>query len=272
MHRQVKNITFYKTNISRSFRAILILFFISIISTSVYSQADLIQQIDYNRDSRSVVFALNTNGLGTGFRFSKRKDGYSSKLIDIDLVWYIHSKEKRIPSISPSNNQSKFVYGKLNQLLIARLAFGREKELYSKYSETGIAIRYYYTAGLSLGMLKPVYYEVWKDAEGDAYVSTEKFDADEIYNSGQIYGSASFFKGFGEIDPVFGAFSKLAFSFDINKKYKMINALEMGVILDVYYKPLPIMEYSTPQQYVFTMFIAYRFGKKRLGLLVPNRK
>ena len=271
MLKQKKNTNFNKTDSSRYFRVILILFVISFFSTSVYSQADLIEQIDYNRDSRSVVFALNTNGFATGFRFSKRKTGYSSKLIDIDLAWYTHSKEKRIPSLS--NNQSKFVYGKLNQLLIARIGIGREKELYGKYSETGIAIRYYYTGGLNIGLLKPVYYEVWKDVgTSEAYVSTEKFNADEIYNSGQIYGSASFFKGFGEIDPVFGAFAKFAFSFDINKKYKMINALEMGVIMDLYYKPLPIMEYSTPQQYTFTMFIAYRFGKKRIGIVVNNRK
>ena len=271
MLKQTKNIILYKTNASRNFRVYLILFFISIISTSVYSQADLIEQIDYNRDSRSVVFALNTNGFGAGFRFSKRKNGYKSRLIDIDLAWYTHPKETRISSVY--NNKSKFVYGKLNQLFIARLAFGQEKELYGKYSKSGIAIRYYYTAGLNIGLLKPMYFEVWKDiGTEDAYVSTEKFKADEIYNSGQIYGSASFFKGFSEIDPVFGAFAKFAFSFDINKKYKMINALEMGVIIDVFYKPLPIMESSVPNQYVFTMFIAYRFGKKRLALVVPNRK
>lgn len=258
----VYNITNIILSKSRFINRVLILFFTLFTLSSVYAQSELIEGNDYNRDSHSINLMLNSNGYSIGYRFSKRKDGYRSRVIDIDIAWVEHPKEKRIAS--RYDNQSKFVYGKLNQLLVARLGYGRQKEIYGKYSESGVAINYYYSAGASLALLKPVYFEVWKEVgTEEQYISTEKFDPKEIYNSGQIYGGASFFKGFNEIEPVGGAFAKFAFSFDINKKYKMVNAIELGVIFDLFYKKLPIMEYSEPQQYVFTMFLAYRFGKKR---------
>jgi len=227
-----------------------------------FSQTDLIQDVDYNRDSRSLVLMLNSNGYSSSFRFSKRIDGFRSRIIDIDFAWVKHPKEQR--SASRYGSQSKFVYGKLNQLMVWRLGYGRQKEIYGKYASSGIAISYYYTFGLDLGLLKPVYFDIVKlDDAGNPYVETEKFDSDIIYNSGQIYGGAPFFKGFDEISTAFGGYVKFAFSFDINKKYKSINALEMGGVFDFFHREIPLMAYSKPQQYMITLFIAYRFGKKR---------
>ncbi len=228
----------------------------------MFSQTNLIEDIDYNKDSRSFVLILNSNGYAAGYRFSKRIDGYQSRLIDIDFSWVRHPKEQRISG--PYGNQPKFVYGKLNQLMLCRLAYGRQKEIYSKYTQEGVAISYYYTFGLNLGLLKPVYFDVVKlNAKDEAVITAEKFDSDVIYNSGQIYGGTSFSKGFGEMTAAFGGFVKFAVSFDINKKHRGVNSLEAGFVLDVFNRPLPLMAFSDPQQYLFSLFIAYRFGKKR---------
>ncbi len=247
---------------SHFFKSSLIFLFLLFASNTLYSQSTLDSLVDYNKDSRSLVFMLNSNGYSVGFRFSKRLDGFKSRLIDLDVAWVRHSKEQRIASLY--SNQSKFVFGKLNQLFSGRVGYGRQKELYGKYAASGIAINFYYTIGASIGLLKPVYFDVVKNAgTKDQYVETEKFNKDEIYNSAQIYGGASFFKGFDEIVPVFGGYIKLAFSFDINKRYKAINTLELGAIIDIYHQKLPMMEYVEQHPYIFTMFIAYRFGKKR---------
>ncbi len=248
---------------SRYFSNVLVLLFILIFNYCSFSQSTLIDELDYNKDSRSLVFMLNSNGYATGFRFSKRIDGFRSRLIDIDLVWYKHPKEQRMSSLYA--NQSKFVYGKLNQLLILRTGYGKQKELFGKYAKNGIVISFYYTLGASLGMLKPVYFDVIKGFDFDNRVlfESEKFDKEEILNPGQIYSGGSFFKGFDELEPVFGGYIKLAFSFNINKTYKAINTLEIGTVFDFYHKQLPLMAYSENKQYIFTMFIAYRFGKKR---------
>jgi len=247
---------------SNNFLIVALVLCISLVSSSFsFAQSSLIQDVDYNRDSRSLVLMLNSNGYAMGFRFSKRLDGYRSRLIDIDFSWVRHPKEQRI--VSRYGSQSKFVYGKLNQLMLWRLGMGRQKEIYGKYAQEGLAINYYYTLGLSLGLLKPVYFDVVKlDEEGNTYIVTELFDSDKIYNSGQIYGGTSFFKGFDEMQAVLGGGAKFAFSFDINKKYRGVNTLEMGLAFDLFYKQMPLMAFSEAQYYVFTLFIAYRFGRK----------
>jgi len=145
---------------SRYFSNVLILLFLIIFQYNSFSQSNLIDELDYNKDSRSLVFMLNSNGYATGFRFSKRIDGFRSRLIDIDLAWYKHPKEQRMSSLYA--NQSKFVYGKLNQLFVARVGYGRQKELFGKYAKNGIVISFYYTIGASFGLLKPVYFDVIK--------------------------------------------------------------------------------------------------------------
>lgn len=246
---------------SRYFQSVLILFFIISISQSTYAQSTLIDDVDYNQDSRSVVFKLNTNGVTAGFRFSKRVDGYTSRLIDLDLSWHKHSKEER--STGYYGGRYKFVYGKLNQLLLTRVSYGRQKELYSKYSKKGIVISYYYLLGANIGVLKPVYFEIVKSRDDLGY-NTEK-ETFSVENGNYILERASFFKGFNELDFAFGGFARFAFSFDINKKYKGVNAIELGGSIDVFHKPLPLMAFTSHQQFIATLFIAYRFGQKRVN-------
>lgn len=251
----------FKTK-SRYFHNALILFFIISLQITSFAQSELIEENEYNRDSRSLVFMLNSNGYSAGFRFSKRIDGFKSRLIDIDLAWYRHPKERRQTSFH--KDQSKFVFGKTNQLFNARIGYGKQKEIFGKYASKGISISYYYTIGGSLGLLKPVYYEIITgfDAKDRPYTKTDKFNKEEILNPGQIYGGGSFTKGFDEIQLAYGGYAKLAFSFDINKRYRAINTLEFGVMLELFHKELPLMEYTSQPQYIFTMFIAYRFGQK----------
>lgn len=244
---------------SRYFQSVLILFFIISFSRTTLAQSTLIDDVDYNQDSRSLVFMLNTNGVSTGFRFSKRVDGYTSRLIDLDLSWYKHPKEER--SVGGYGGRYKFVYGKLNQLLLSRVSYGRQKELYSKYSKKGIVISYYYLVGASVAALKPVYFEIVKSRDDLGY-NTEK-ETFTIDNGNYIFERASFLKGFDELDFVFGGFARFAFSFDINKKFKGVNTLELGGALDVFHKKLPLMAFNTKQQFIATLFIAYRFGQKR---------
>lgn len=247
---------------SRLFKIFLIFFFFIFSQNQAFSQTDLIQAVDYNKDSRSIAFMFNSNGYALGYRFSKRLDGYKSRIIDIDFAWVKHPKEIRKSSLY--GNQSKFVYGKLNQLIVGRIGYGKQKEIYGKYSESGIAINYYYSFGASIGALKPVYFDVLKiDASGNPYVETEKFDSETIYNSSQIYGGTSFFKGLNEVTAVVGGYAKFAFSFDVNKKMRAINAFELAAIFEFYNKPLALMANTSQDQYLFTLLIAYRFGKKR---------
>jgi hypothetical protein len=235
---------------------VLILSFFIFSGFDSYSQSKEITFSDYNRDSRSIQIALNTNGFTVAYRFGKRIDGFRSRLLDIDVAWVKSPKEKRIAGL-----ESKYVYGKLNQLVVGRVGYGRHKEIYGKYADGGIAINYYYTIGLSLGWLKPVYYEIRKSVNSGngEIIELEKF-SDFMFN---VNGAAPFYEGVSESQLAAGAFAKFAFSFDINKRYRSVNALELGAILDVYHRNLPIMATDVNRPFLLTLFIAYRFGQKK---------
>ncbi len=230
-----------------------------LIVNSLDAQSELITQGDYNRDSRSVVLSLNSNGFSLGGRLSKRKDGFRSRLIDFDFSWVKHPKEIRTSGVY---YQNKYVYGKLNQLMTTRLSYGRQKELYGKFADGGIAIHFYYTVGLSVAWLKPVYYEVLIPA-GDIYnTDIETYPDGNIHSPYDVYQGAPFFKGFDKMSFAFGAVIKGAFSFDVTTKYKVINALEIGASAEVFNRKLPLMADYKHEQYLISLFVAYRFGKK----------
>jgi hypothetical protein len=63
-------------------------------------------------------------------------------------------------------------------------------------------------------------------------------------------------------------FAKAGISFVYSSLYEAINALEAGVILDVYSSKIPIMATENNNPYIISLFVSYRFG--RVG--IKNKK
>jgi len=239
--------------------------FLFIFFYTSFSQGELDSTRDYRRNSKSIALTLASNGYSIDFQYSKRLTGFKSRSLTIELAWIKSAKEVR--TYNQYGSQSKFVYGKLNHFFALRLEYGHQIELYSKADNRSIAINFHYKIGPSFGILKPVYYDVIRSNKQTTYINTEKFDSQYIQNSGQIYGGASFFKGFNELSLIPGAFIKLSFDFNINKKTNAINLLETGFIFDLFSKKIPIMAFNTYQSYFLTLFISYRFGVKSKKIL-----
>ena len=91
-------------------------------------------------------------------------------------------------------------------------------------------------------------------------VTEDKFNPD-IHTSSEIKGKASFFKGFDEIKLVPGGYIKAGFNFEFSQKETLIHALEAGVMFQAYTNSLELMAVNDNQQFFFTLFICYRFGK-----------
>ena len=74
--------------------------------------------------------------------------------------------------------------------------------------------------GVSLAFLKPVYLEILyaDDITNEFYVETEKYNPVEHSPSYNIYGRASYFKGFDEMQLQVGSYLKAGFSFEFSKK------------------------------------------------------
>ncbi len=58
-----------------------------------------------------------------------------------------------------------------------------------------------------------------------------------------------------------GAYLKAGINFEFSQSETLIHALEAGVMIQAYLNSLEIMAVDDNQQFYFTLFVSYRFGK-----------
>jgi hypothetical protein len=241
-------------------RRFIISAFLASLYACVLAQGELDEQDKiFYRNERTYAFLLNSNGLGCNFRYAKRIDGFRKALYEVEINYLKHPKEKRI-TLAETNRS--IVYGKLNSVFNIKGAIGNQKELFQKRDLGGISIRRFYNIGFSLAFLKPVYFEFYDQVESKYYY-------DKFQEHGNFVGRAPFTMGFNEIALSPGTYAKFGYSFEYSKVDGTFHALELGIALDAYFKPVKIMDtkqenvfFVLPENYFFpTLFLSYRFGK-----------
>jgi hypothetical protein len=239
---------------------LICLFLFGSITIDLFSQGEIMEQPRiFYRNEESIGVLLNSNGIGLSGRYAIRINARKKHIIDVDFVGIKHSKEYKYSN--PYNSNRTFVFGKLNSFFNLRAGYGRQKEIYRKVDKGGISIRRYFSFGPTLGILKPIYYEILEPTS-DPYqynLITEKFVTH--LNQQYIYGKASFFKGIDEISVVPGGYGKLGISFEYSKSDITLHALETGLVIDVFPKKIPIMDTEQNDFLFLSLFISYRFGR-----------
>lgn len=221
-----------------------------------YAQGEIdTQKKALTRNEKTFHLMLNSNGFGGGFTFAKMKTAFKKDLWNVEMSFVKDAKEIKLSNPTYPDAR-RFVFGKANQFYNFRFGYGKQYQMYGKRDVGGIEIRWYYQIGASVAVLKPVYYEI-KDQTG---IHTEKFNSSSHLTYQDIYGGASYFKGFGELSFVPGIYSRIATSFEFSKQDNKINALETGLTFDLYPKYIEIMANDQNQFFQFGFFLNYRFG------------
>jgi len=244
----------------KSAALVILLCFLSNLTFS-QGEIDTTGKIFY-RNEQTIGILLNSNGYGGSFRLAKHRGGYSKYLIDCDFNWIKHGKEIRTNSIY--YEQKSYFYGKLNSFFTLRAGGGMQKEIFSKFDKGGIAIRYFYLIGPSLGILKPKYYEISYDNLYTYVVEdfeTYYYNVNNNHANGYIIGNASFLEGIDKTKFKAGAFLKAGFSFEYSNKDNMLNAIEVGGTLEAFPEKIPIMKTEENYWLFPSFFLSYRFGK-----------
>lgn len=230
------------------------------VSAPVFSQGELDNQAKIlYKNERSFGVFLNSNGIEADYSYSKRINARNHTLYQVEILAMKNPKEIKISNSYYSNKG--FVYGKINNFFEVRGQWGKQTEVYRKNDASGISIKYFYSLGPSIGFLKPIYYEIvyTTGTVYGEYLQIEKFSP-SIHQS-NIYGKASFLKGINEISIIPGASGKFGFNFEYSKNNKSINALEIGIGLDIFPRNIPIMAIESNQFFYLNFFAGYRFGK-----------
>ncbi|HLP72473.1 MAG TPA: hypothetical protein VK155_06195 [Bacteroidales bacterium] len=242
-------------------KRLLIILFLLGTGVAIFAQGDIDQQQKvFFRNERSFGILLNTDGIGISYRAAKRIDYLNKRIIEVDAGTLKSPKEYRQRLVQGQG--SAYVFGKLNSTFYLRGGYGHQHEIYSKEDFGGIAIRFFYSAGPVFAIYKPIYYKVLYPIPGsqDLQVVEEKFDPNAIASPYEIYGRASFTKGFNEIKFMPGLYGKAGFNFEYSKEDRAIHAIEIGGVVNAFPKEIPIMAITKNKKYFFSLFVSYRFG------------
>jgi hypothetical protein len=233
--------------------------------------------IVYNREF-TMDLKLHTNGFALGANFGKLRTYYLTRFFNVELGEIKHPKEFRqsFDFQAPASNKVSraFIFGKQNNFFVLRGALGEKRYFSEKAQRRGLAIGMSYMAGPSLGLLKPYYLEIIDIPEpggGNFVIRSQKFtesNANTFLNITSIYGSSGFSKGLSEISVIPGAHAKVAVHFDWGAFDEFVKAIEAGLMVDFFFRKVPIMVESPQVRNVenspifINLFLNLQLGKR----------
>lgn len=225
-----------------------------------YSPDEFLQ--DYSREFSTNIMVYQKS-IGFGFTSGKLLDKNRTRLLSFDIINMRHPKEIRVTN---ANVQSSGVYtpGKLNMLYLVRGGMGMRYKLSDKRVRNSVEVSVNLSGGPVLGFLKPVYLEILRfspdNPEGNFTV--ERYDPAIHSNPNEIVGSASMFRGFGEMQVKPGIWGKASLMLDWSDYADEIKALEMGVAMDAFLQKMPILAFADNLSVFPMCFVAFHFGSR----------
>lgn len=227
----------------------------------------------YNRELAFNI-RLHTNGFAMGMDFGRLKTYYLTRTFHVELGELKHHKEYRTNldrSNATGSISKSFIFGKQNNFFVLRAGLGEKRYFSEKAKYKGVAVGISYKGGPSLGVLKPYYLELLTaENSSDPFKKPipKKYSTDihdDFLDPWNIFGASSWTKGFDEIKLVPGLHGQFAIHFDWGAFDEYLKAVEAGVMLDVYFKKVPIMV-ETPnvenRPFFLNLFINLQLGKR----------
>ena len=84
----------------------------------------------------------------------------------------------------------------------------------------------------------------------------------QVFHDTKIQGRSGFFKGFDELKFVPGIHGKGGVHFALGAYDQYVTAVEVGVMLDIFLKDVPIMVVEHNKPYFFNLYITLQIGKR----------
>lgn len=247
-----------------------------LVLTAILSSATFAQSV-YDDEGRTLYSKemyggpiAHGDGWGLQFWYGKYRTAADRHLFGFEVVGMKHPKE--IKSYNPYYEDSRgYFYGKLNSLLILRPAYGRKHRITEKIRKSGVELNYVWAVGPSLALLKPVYLQIGHridERDGPPYDSIieERYDPEKHF-ANNIFGRASWFRGFGEMGIQPGVHGRLALNVEYAGDNTGIRALEAGATMDAFPGPIPIMaevDGVTNKRFFLQFYLALQFGSKTI--------
>jgi hypothetical protein len=207
---------------------------------------------------------LRTNGYGAFYELGRMKSNRKTTIYRIDITEIKNSKEEKLLGGSFIFG-NPYVYGKINNFYPITLGIGQQYILGQKGNKNGVAVTGIYTAGLSIGLLRPYYLNVADPANNNTEKSIKYTPEDSALFLDQsiIISGGGFGKGWSELKVKPGAFVKAGMRFDFGRYNESVSALEIGMSVEAYASKIPIMAMQDDKRMFFQGYIAFLFGRRK---------
>ncbi|MCK9616784.1 MAG: hypothetical protein M0R21_03010 [Lentimicrobiaceae bacterium] len=208
---------------------------------------------------------FHSGGWGVTFHKGQYLDVERKRMWEADLVGMKTGKE--VKSVIPYFSDARpFVYGKLNYLYILRAGYSFHNLLNRKPYWGGVELRYFYSAGISVGITRPVYLYIWyvDDTIGNYFtikVKSEKYNPNK-HDLGNIYGRGPYGDGFDQLEFHPGIYLKAGLNFDFGTFNRFVKCLEVGGILDYYPQAIQLMAFNPSKNLFPSIYLSFSLGKR----------
>ncbi len=253
-------------------------------SLSLFGQSTYSSDPNLDPDSKGILyekefaidFTLHTNGLALAVNFGKIKTYYKTQYYHIQIGELKHPKEYRqnIESLGgfPTRSSRSFIFGKRNNLYMIRGGIGGKRYFSEKAKQKGLAVGMSYEFGPSLGITKPYYLELIRRSPDNTsnIIVSEKYSSenrDDFLERDLIYGASGVTRGFtfSELGFVPGAHAKIGAHFDWGAFDEVVKALEAGIMVDFFIRPVPIMvevDNVNNRMLFINLYLTLQLGKR----------
>ncbi len=214
-------------------------------------------------EDRSYALGLNVNSNsyfigGVDFAI-KHFDGGDGFLL-IEAVNVKHANEVRWASGFNGTNllgNKPFVLGKNNYLFALRGQFGKEILMFHKGNKNGVQVALNIAGGVTIGFEKPYFVRYAYTSET---TEIEQYDAN-VHQFANILGSAGPIYGFEKSSIVPGLNARGSMEFEYGSGQKFQSIIETGILLEMFSRPIELLDGAPTQRLFGSVFIALYIGK-----------
>lgn len=208
---------------------------------------------------------LTNDGYGLFIEVARAQSVKRALLFQLDIAERKHRKE--VKQQNPNDFYgltSPIIYAKTNYFYPVKLGAQKQFLLGNKSNKNGVSITGNGGGGFVAGILRPYLVEVSTDSVSSRFI---KYDPNEpnggAFLNGPFIGGPSLSQGWNQLKWTPGLYAKGAVRFDFGKYNEMINAVEVGVSGEYYFKKVSQMATLAEKQFFFNGYVSLIFGKRK---------
>lgn len=209
----------------------------------------------------AVGLKLVSDGVSAFYEYGKAQTVDRMLLFQFEIAERKHPKEEKVQNdYSPT---APVIYGKVNYFYPVKLGVQEQLLLGNKGNKNGVSVSANAGGGISLGLLRPYLVEVEKSNGVYEYVGYNSPDSLLFLNPNYIVGGPNFNNGWNQLKIVPGLYLKAAARFDYGRYNEMINALEIGLSGEYYFKKIQQMVDIKQYNYFIGAYVSMVFGRRK---------